>query len=126
MSVKPAAAHPVDLDEQFIEVPAPVTATPHSGYTLAPNFRGEHRAEPVPPKPHGLVANVDPALEQQVFNVSQAERESDLHHHGQADDLGQRVKVAEGSVRFAHLSDLSPPQHTGNFALTMPATVTMH
>jgi hypothetical protein len=31
---------------------------------------GEHRAKPVPPEPDGLVADVDPALGQQIFDVS--------------------------------------------------------
>ena len=30
---------------------------------------GEHRAEPVPPKPHRLVANINTALVQQILDV---------------------------------------------------------
>ena len=32
---------------------------------------GEHRAKPVPPEPDGLVADVDPALGQQILDVAQ-------------------------------------------------------
>lgn len=31
---------------------------------------GEHRAKPVPPKPDGLVADVDPALGQEILDVA--------------------------------------------------------
>jgi hypothetical protein len=31
----------------------------------------EHRAKPVPPEPDGLVADVDPALGQQILDVAQ-------------------------------------------------------
>ena len=30
---------------------------------------GEHRAKPVPPEPHGLMADVDPALGQEILDV---------------------------------------------------------
>jgi len=31
---------------------------------------GEHRAKPVPPKPDGLVADVDPTLGQKILDVA--------------------------------------------------------
>ncbi len=34
------------------------------------------------------VANVDPALEQQILDVPQRQREVDIHYHHEADDLG--------------------------------------
>jgi hypothetical protein len=34
-----------------------------------PDLRGEHRTEPVPPQPHGFVADVDPTLEQEIFDL---------------------------------------------------------
>jgi hypothetical protein len=36
-----------------------------------PDFRGKHRTEPVPPKSHRLVADIDTALEQQVLDLAQ-------------------------------------------------------
>ena len=35
------------------------------------NLGGEHRAKPVPPEPDGLVADVDPALGQQILDIAQ-------------------------------------------------------
>jgi hypothetical protein len=62
--------------------------TPHPTYPLPPDLAGELRPEPVPPHPHGLVADVDAALEQQVLYVPQRQRVTDVHHHHQADHLG--------------------------------------
>ena len=42
-----------------------------------------------------LVADVDAALEQHVFEISQRQREPHVHHHHQADDLGRRVEIAK-------------------------------
>jgi hypothetical protein len=33
--------------------------------------RGEHRTEPIPPEPHRFVADIDPALEQQILDLPQ-------------------------------------------------------
>jgi hypothetical protein len=35
------------------------------------DLRCEHRAEPVPPKTHRLVADIDTALEQKVLDLAQ-------------------------------------------------------
>jgi hypothetical protein len=55
--------------------------------TIATNAACEHRAEPVPPVAHRLMANVDAALEQQALHIPQRQREADVHHHYQADHL---------------------------------------
>ena len=55
--------------------------------------------EAVPPEPPGLVADIDPALEQQIFDLPQGERIVDLKHHREADHHGGAVEVAE---RISH------------------------
>ena len=52
------------------------------------SVRKWQRPEPVPPHPHRLVADVDPAFEQQVLHVPQAQGVLHVHHH-QADHLGR-------------------------------------
>ena len=42
------------------------------------DLRGEHRAEPVPPKTHRLLADIDTALEQQVFDLTERQRIADI------------------------------------------------
>jgi hypothetical protein len=61
---------PVDPDEHFVQVPAPVRIRPMMNATL-PGLWGKQRTETIPLQPHGLMAYVDTALEQQIFDLSQ-------------------------------------------------------
>jgi hypothetical protein len=61
-----------------------------------PNLGGEHWAKPIPPESDGLVADVDPALGQQILDVAQRQRVSHVHHHDQTDDLGELLKYRNG------------------------------
>jgi hypothetical protein len=66
----PQVAHlAVDLHVDLVEMPSPVSMSPHPTHPLPADLGGEHRTEPVPPQPHGLMANVDAALEQQILDV---------------------------------------------------------
>jgi hypothetical protein len=51
-----------DFDENLIEVPSPVRIASMMNAPL-PDLRGDHRTEPVPPKPHCFVADIDTTLE---------------------------------------------------------------
>ena len=77
-------------------MPFPLAEAAHAADPLAANVGREHRTEPVPPVPHRLVANVDVALEQQVFDVPHAQREAHVHHHHEVDHLGRGVELVEG------------------------------
>ena len=77
----------VDLHKHLIEVPAPMAEALHTAHSLSPDIRSEHRSKAIPPQPHGLVTNVNSTLEQQILDVPKREREADVHHHDQADDL---------------------------------------
>jgi len=39
---------------------------------------GKHRTKPVPPKPHCFMADVDAAFEQQILNLPQRQRITDI------------------------------------------------
>src|ERR1700729_176518 len=54
----------------------------------------------------GLVADVDPALGQQILDVARRQRESHIHHHDQTDDLWRAVEISE---RVAHALRLAQP-----------------
>ena len=71
----------VELHLHFVEVPFPMSKPAHSAYPLPTNICSKHRNEPVPPEPHRFVAHVDAPLEQQVFDIPQAQRKADIHHH---------------------------------------------
>ncbi|WP_261307886.1 hypothetical protein [Ruegeria atlantica] len=47
------------------------------------------------------MADIDASLMQQVFDIPQGQRNSDVQHHRQADDLGTGFEVLEGG-RFVH------------------------
>ncbi len=61
----------VDPDENLVEVPTPVRECPHPIDLLTAGLGSKHWPEPVPPEPHGLVADVDATLGQEVLKVSQ-------------------------------------------------------
>ncbi len=59
----------VDLYELLVQMPLQVRMTAKVLNPFSSNLRGKHRAEPVPPKPHRLVANINTALVQQILDV---------------------------------------------------------
>jgi hypothetical protein len=100
----------VDFCGNPIQMPPPVGQGPHSVDPLAADLGGEHRAEAVPPEPHGLMADVAAALLQQVFDVAQPERLTDGHRHGKTDDLRASLEVLEWGV----------PGHLGRAGRALP------
>lgn len=61
----------VDLLTHLIMVPLPLSESVHPSYQLAANATGEQRTEPVSLVLHRLVADVVPALRQQVLAIPQ-------------------------------------------------------
>ena len=72
-----------------------------------PDLRGEHRTEPVPPKPHCFVADIDAPLEQDILDLSQRQRIADIHHHREANYLGRAVEITEGIAHGRRLRNLA-------------------
>ncbi|MBA3898048.1 MAG: hypothetical protein H0X36_13145 [Sphingomonadaceae bacterium] len=68
---------------------------------LASDIAREHRAKAIPPEARRLVAEINPALEQEVLDIAQRQREPDLHHHHQADNFRRRIEVAKRVGGFA-------------------------
>jgi hypothetical protein len=65
----------VELHVHLVEMPIPVAEPAHPAHSLATDVACKHRAESIPPEANGLVAYIDAALEQQVFNVAQRQWE---------------------------------------------------
>ena len=59
----------VNLHKHLVEVPPPLGIRSHMVDALPADLGGEHWSKPVPPETHCLVANVDPAIGQQIFDV---------------------------------------------------------
>src|SRR5271169_5562095 len=89
----------VDLHKHLVQVPAPLRIAAHVRDASLTNLGGEHWAKPVPPETDRLMADIDAALGQEIFDVAQRQRISHVHHHNQTDDLRRAVEISE---RVAH------------------------
>jgi hypothetical protein len=69
------------------------------------DLRGEHRSKSVPSAAHGLMADVDAALEQHVLDIARRRRLTNVHHDRQPDYLGRRVVVPERVVGFGYAAE---------------------
>jgi hypothetical protein len=49
--------------------------------------------------------DIDAALVAETVDVSQREREADVHHHGQADDLRRSLEIFERITHRERLTD---------------------
>lgn len=78
----------VDLNENLVEVPLPLSMLAHEGSTFRADFAGEDRSETIDPEPDAFMANINSSLMEQVFDVPQQERKSNVHHHRQLDNFG--------------------------------------
>ncbi|MDG1827203.1 MAG: hypothetical protein P8H62_13160 [Henriciella sp.] len=61
----------IDLDEDLIQVPAPLRTLPHRLRSSLADRRGKDRSKSVPPVSHALMAHIDTAFMEQVFDISQ-------------------------------------------------------
>ena len=68
----------VDLHEYFVQVPLSVGERSQLLDTVQADFSGDYRAEPFQPKTDRFMADADTALVQQVFDISQRKRETDV------------------------------------------------
>tara|TARA_R100000322_G_scaffold42860_1_gene26928 strand:+ start:1751 stop:2107 length:357 start_codon:yes stop_codon:yes gene_type:complete len=81
------AAFTGDLHEHLVEVPPPL-ARLHPLDSALSDLGREKRTEPVPSIPDRLVAHIDAAFMEPVFNISKRERETNIRHHSQPNDHG--------------------------------------
>ena len=87
--------HPVDLHVDLVQMPAPMLASAHPVDPSSPDLGGKHRAEPLPPEPHRLVADLDASLVREILHISKRQREPDVEHHRQANDLRAGLEIAK-------------------------------
>lgn len=76
-----------DPHEHLIQMPPPSTGF-HAFNPVHAELRGEHRAEPVPLISHRFMADIDAALVQPIFNVSDRKWKANVHHDSQPDNFG--------------------------------------
>ncbi len=73
-----------------------------------PDRRREHRTEPVPPEPYCFVADINAPLEQEILDLSQRKRITDVHHHREANYLRRTVEITEGILHPRRLRNATP------------------
>jgi hypothetical protein len=61
----------VDLHKNLVQVPAPVRVCTLLLDTFRADFSGKNRAKSISPAPQSFVADVDPALVQQVLDIAE-------------------------------------------------------
>ncbi len=91
----------INLHKHLIQMPLPVRVCAHLVNSFTADFSGEHRAKSVPPETNCFVADVDAALMQKIFYVSQRQRKANIQHDGEADNLRAAVEIFEW-VFFNH------------------------
>ena len=96
----------VDADEHLIKMPAPQRIGSMAN-TAFPDLGGKQRTKAVLPVPHGLMANVDAALEQKIFDLSQRQGVADIQHHRAADYLRRTVEITKGILHRRRLRNLT-------------------
>ncbi len=94
---------------------------PHRLNPASTDLSREKRSEAVLPEPYRLMGYDDTPLMQQVFNIPQRKRVSDVHHYRQADDLGRGLEIPEDAgVAHAVRLDAHPAHRKPIFPLTLP------
>ena len=96
-----------DTDKHLIKMPAPVRMQLMANPPF-PTLGSKHRAEPVPPETHRLLANVHAPIVELVLDLPQGEWKFNVHHHGQPDDLGRCLEVFERIFHSGNLEGVPP------------------
>ncbi len=96
--IVPLAIH---LHENIVQVPLPFRGRAQLLHTLSSKLSSKLRAKPVLPTADSFAAYVDASLVQQIFIMPKREREPNIKHLRQADDLGAGFEVFEGG-RLGH------------------------
>src|SRR5271165_4244360 len=108
----------VDLHERLIQMPPPLRIPAHVRYPPFSDLSAKHRAESVPPKPDRLIADLDPALGQEILDVAQRQRVLHVRHYDQTDHFWRAVEIPE---RVSHGLKLPQPNTARKIALTVPS-----
>ena len=78
-----------DLYDHLIDVLAALSEASHPVDPLPLDIRSKHRAEPVLSEPHCFVADIESFFRKKIFDITQAQRKADVHHHHKPNDLGR-------------------------------------
>jgi hypothetical protein len=71
----------IDFQEDPVDMPLPSREGTQLLYPTAPNLGCELRPKPTPPEADSFMADVKASLVQQILDVPERQRESDIQHH---------------------------------------------
>ena len=110
----------LDCYEEFVKVPDVTQAT-----LPVPEYAGVFGAEFLAPLPNGLIRDYDPALRQQILDISKAQAEPMVEPNGMADDIRRKsMSVIVGSIAGHETVCQRLPQ-LDNTSLTHPFISTL-
>ena len=98
----------IDLHEHLVEVPSPPAGLHALNATLS-DLGGKHRPKAKTPEPGRLMADINTALVKQVFDIPKRQREANIEHHRQADDLRTCIEVTKGRPVSSRILLIVPP-----------------
>ena len=75
----------VDRQKNFVQMPIRMRTELLNPFPA--DFSRKHRDKSVPPKPDRLMADLDTAFVQQIFDITKRKRKSNIQHNRQADDF---------------------------------------
>ena len=78
---------------------------------LLPDLGGEHRAKLVPPKPDRIMADVDPALGQEILDVAQRRRVLTYIITTRRITSGELLKYRNGSLMSRSYDSRTRPEN---------------
>ena len=97
----------VDPNEGLVQVPPPLDMLPSDLLLPVAKLSCNDGSEAVPPEPDGLVADIDPTLMQQIFDLAQPLREPHAEQDRRADHRRRAIEIAK---RVRHPDGLRRPQ----------------
>ena len=60
----------VNLYEHLVQMPLPIRMSTKLLNPFSSDLRGEQRSKAIPPKPHSLMADFDPAFVEQILHIA--------------------------------------------------------
>jgi len=78
----------IDFHKHLIKVPFPIRIILWVANAILTDFFSEKWAKSIPPITHRFVTNIYAAFVEQVFYITKRKWKPDIHHHGEADNLG--------------------------------------
>lgn len=85
-----------DLHEYLVQVPAPLDDLPHGTTSPFADHPCKEGAKPIAPQPDVFMTDIDAALIEQIFDVTQRQRETNVHRHRKLNDISRCLELTKG------------------------------